>query len=103
MTMKPPHCLFLGLLALILTAAHGVERLPVEDFARSPDVTNARLSPDGKHVAYLAELNGKSKLHVAEIGSNVVVRLDIGTASLMNNAPKEVAAFNWASNDRLII
>jgi dipeptidyl aminopeptidase/acylaminoacyl peptidase len=101
--MRISRCSLPSLLALMLSTALAVERLPVEDFARAPDVTRARLSPDGKHLAYLAEVSGRTKLHVAEPGTNVVVRLDIGGAPLMNNAPKEVASFGWVSNDRLII
>ncbi len=62
--------------AVLWSTAGAVERLPIEDFARARDVTRARLSPDGKHLAYVAEVNGRTNLHVAEPAPNVVVRLD---------------------------
>jgi dipeptidyl aminopeptidase/acylaminoacyl peptidase len=85
------------------TSLSAVERLPIEDFAREPEVSRARLSPDGKYFAYLGEHRGIMKLHVGEVAHNNVLRLDIHGAGLVNDAPKEVFAFDWVSDKRLVV
>lgn len=83
--------------------AGAIERLPIDDFARDPAAHLARLSPDGKKVAFLRELHGKTRLHVADLGSKKVVWLDLGAAKVFNNARKDVAAYEWVGNERLVI
>ena len=52
--MQLPRCLPTGLFALaLLPAALAIERLPIEDFAREPATAGAKLSPDGKRLAFL--------------------------------------------------
>ena len=101
--MQPPRCLLTALIALALPAAWAIERLPIEDFAREPGTSRPRLSPDGKLVAYLHEFGGKPALHVAEIDKVKISRLDLGEATLANDARKTVGAFRWVGNDRLVI
>jgi acetyl esterase/lipase len=87
--------------AAIATAA--VERLPVADFARDAAVERARLSPDGRRVAFVRGWSGRPTLHIADLDSKKVSRLDLGRAELRNQAPKEVAAFEWVSPERLVV
>jgi len=101
--MKPPRHSVLGLLALALTAAQAVERLPIEDFSREPTTARAQLSPDGKRLAFIREYLGKPALHFADIDENRVSRLDLGEATLLNNASKQVGSFAWISDRRLVI
>lgn len=84
-------------------AAPAIERLPVEDFARNPSMERARLSPDGRRVAFVREWGGRSTLHIADLVTKQVSRLDLGEAVTHNEAPKEVAAFEWVGPERLII
>ena len=44
------------LLFILFSLADAAEPLPVEAFARLPDVSQVRLSPDGKKVAALAKV-----------------------------------------------
>ncbi|MEO5960821.1 MAG: hypothetical protein ABIZ49_07395, partial [Opitutaceae bacterium] len=50
-------------------------RLPIEDFARDPEAARARLSPDGKLLAFVRNQNLRPYLHVAEIDSKKLTRL----------------------------
>lgn len=101
--MKTPlGRLWIGLLCLV-PAAFAIERLPVEDFAREPEITGARLAPDGQHYAFLRDERGKTLLHVADIEGKGITRLRLDPAVLMENAPKEVAAFTWVNADRLLV
>jgi len=78
--MKYSWCPLLLCLFAAATSAPAMERLPIEDFAREPEVSRARLSPDGKYFAYLGEHRGIIKLHVGEVTRNNVLRLNIGGA-----------------------
>ena len=64
--MKPPRYLVAGLFALAFGAGYAIERLPIEDFSRDPSAARARLSPDGKRLAYLHEYKGRTTLHIAK-------------------------------------
>ena len=101
--MKALRCVPLVCLAAALTTAEVPGRLPVEYFAREPTTNQARLSPDGKRVAFLRDYNGRASLHVAELDKEKLTRLDVGEATLVNDAQKEVASFRWVGNDRLVI
>jgi dipeptidyl aminopeptidase/acylaminoacyl peptidase len=93
----------LGMLALALTAAQAVERLPIEDFSREPTTARAQLSPDGKRLAFIREDLGWPALHITDIDQNRVSRLDLGEATLANDARKKVGSFAWVSDRRLVI
>jgi len=54
-------------------------------------------------MGFLREYNGRTSLYIVGIDEKKVARLDVGEAMLANDAPKEVASFNWISNDRLVI
>lgn len=101
--MNPFRWILCGLCLGLGAAAGAIERLPIEDFARDAAAHRARLSPDGKKVAFLRELHGKSRLHVAHLDSKKVVWLDLGEAIVFNQARKDVAAFEWVGNERLIV
>jgi len=80
-----------------------VERLPVENFSRNASVEQARLSPDGRRVAFLRERNGRATLHFADLETKKVSWLDLGEAVMRNDAPKEVASFTWVGPERLVL
>ena len=101
--MPLPRCLLPGLYAMVLPAVLAVERLPVEDFAREPSASRARLSPDGKRLAFMREYKDKTTLHIADLDRAKTSRLDLGEAVLVNGARKEVGEFAWAGDTRLVI
>lgn len=91
-----------GLFLCVASLVAAIERLPVEDFARDASMGRARLSPDGRRVAFVREWNGRPTLHIADLESKQLSRLDLGEA-VHNQVPKEVAAFDWVGPARLIV
>ena len=101
--MQLPRCLLPGLLTLLLPVASAVERLPVEDFAKTPEAARARLSPDGKRVAFLRDYGGRATVHILNIDEGRLYRLDQAQAVLLNDARKEAESFTWVGDKRLVI
>ncbi|HVU35477.1 MAG TPA: S9 family peptidase [Opitutaceae bacterium] len=79
------------------------ERLPIDYFARTPDTSGAKLSPDGRYFAFVREYLGHRTLHVSAIDKRETTRILLGPALLANGADKDVAGFSWVSGHRLII
>jgi dipeptidyl aminopeptidase/acylaminoacyl peptidase len=88
---------------VLLIPAPAIERLPVEDFTRDAFTSRARLAPDGKHLAFLRDFKGRSMIHVANLETNSLTRLDPGDALLVNDTPKEVGSYTWISDRRLLL
>lgn len=101
--MKPPRWMLPGLLLTILATAPAVERLPIEAFIMDPLTSGARLSPDGKHLAFLRPFQGRPMLHVADLETNKLIRLEPGGAALVDERPKGVAHFEWVGDTRLLV
>lgn len=76
---------------------------PVSDFAREPAISAMRLSPDGRRVAFMREVNGRRLVHVQEVDTGKLSYLDVGDALLANEQPKSVASFQWIGNRRLTL
>jgi len=102
-TLKLPRWITAGWLAAVAAVAPAIERLPVEDFAREPTITRARLSPDGKRLAYVHDYRERSTLHVFNLETNKLSRLDLGEAALANDATKAVGDFSWIGDQRLAV
>ncbi len=100
--MKLPRCLLPLLIVSVSIRLVAAERLPIEDFAKEPEASRVRLSPDGLSIAFLRNYSGLPVLHVSEIGKKSW-RLDLGEANLVNGASKSVASFEWISNQRLVV
>jgi dipeptidyl aminopeptidase/acylaminoacyl peptidase len=88
---------------LAVIGLRAADRLPVEDFAREPEMSQTQVSPDGTWIAFLRDSAGLPTLHVGEIGAQRLFRLGLGPAELINDAPKGVARFWWVSDRRLVI
>ncbi|MDB6166404.1 MAG: Dipeptidyl aminopeptidase/acylaminoacyl peptidase, partial [Lacunisphaera sp.] len=64
-----------GLAWLIATAAWAATGekapplIPVEDFARSPDLTAAQLAPDGKFMGYLFTHEGRTEMGFLDLAT----------------------------------
>ena len=101
--MNLPRLSSFGLLACAITAAHAADRLPIEDFSRDPTTAQAKLSPDGKRLAFLRDYEGRPELHITDIDQGQISRLDLGEAAVANNAIKQVSSFSWVSGHRLIV
>ncbi|MDI1250191.1 MAG: hypothetical protein PSV13_15110 [Lacunisphaera sp.] len=93
--------LLAAVLALSVCPGRAIERLPIEDFSRVADTTGARLSPDGKSFGFLRDFHGLTMLHVADLETNKVTRLDVSESVGVANSGKEVGSFRWIGNGRL--
>ncbi|MBE2215937.1 MAG: S9 family peptidase [Opitutaceae bacterium] len=101
-----PRCLLLlpALLGAFAAPVLGaIERLPIAEFARQPEMMRVALSPDGRRIAFLREFNSLPVLHVLDLDTDKTARIDIGDASWANGAPREVRAFTWLNDRRLLV
>ena len=70
----------------------------------TPILGQARLSPDGQSLAYLREYAGRTHLCVLDLRDGQTVRFKIGSVPWQGTPiPKEVAKFDWVSDQRLLI
>lgn len=74
------------------------ELLPVEYFARLPDLRSVTLSPDGEKIAGIITLRGESVLIVKEIATGRTYPL-IGT----DNEDAKINWIRWGNNERLLL
>lgn len=101
--MTLPRLPLAAAFALAWTTSHAIERLPIEHFIREPEVAAMKLSPDGKHVAYLGNLDGRAKLNVLRLDDLKLYRVDPGEAGLMGGARKRVGSVHWVGDRRVIV
>ena len=90
------------LLVLVLATTFslfGGEPVPVEKFAQDPRFRRARLSPDGRYIAFLQTMNGDPWLLILDLETKKTARIDPGRTRL--GLRKEVASFRWISDRRI--
>ena len=81
------------------TAIHAGEVIPIETFTQSPQISRARLSPDGSHIASLVESEGETWLIVMNLATKQRARISPGRTR--RGLHKEVASFRWVSDKRI--
>lgn len=96
-------CIALALCLGLATTARAIERLPIEDFTRTPTTSAARVSPDGDMVAFLRDRYGRTLIHILDLKTDEIWSIDPGAAEQLNGARKEVSGFTWVGADRLLI
>jgi dipeptidyl aminopeptidase/acylaminoacyl peptidase len=94
------RCLrLLAVLLLTIAVASAAELVPIEKFAQGSRFSRARLSPDGRYIACLQEIDGDQWLIMLDLETKKSARVDPGrTASGMR---REVASFRWISDRRI--
>ncbi len=70
--------------------------IPLEDFFRNPDKTAFLLSPDGKHLAFLAPYNNRKNIFVQALGDSVPAKRITAVTD------RDLSSFFWANNERLV-
>lgn len=71
------------------------DRIPLEDFFRSPDKVMVRISPDGSHLAWMEPVG--RRLNV------VVRRLATGeTCQVTRATERDIGGYTWVSDQRLV-
>ncbi len=80
----------------LLSASAALAAPPAEAFGNLPVITEARLSPDGKHLAIIRPLNGRPVVTVYQLDSPTAVPQNAGF-------PDAIADdIIWANNSRLV-
>lgn len=69
--------------------------LPLEHFFRNSQEAAYQISPDGRHLSYMAPYNDRMNLYVRKVGAQEAVRLTAETE-------RSVAGYMWADNERLL-
>ncbi len=103
---RQPRLFLLALAALLglLSAAPGcvLDRsrspaplVPMSVFFLSQDRFQYRISPDGRHIAYMARWEGKTNLFVQPVGTDSARRVTGGTE-------RDIVYHAWAGSERLV-
>ena len=75
--------------------AHGVRRIPVEDFFRNSERTGYQLSPDGRYFSFFAPWRDRQNLFVQRIGEADAWRITSETE-------RSLAGSLWANDHRIL-
>ena len=76
-------------------AARPVRRIPLEDFFRNSQEAAYQISPDGRHLSYLAPYADRMNLFVRPVEGGEAVRVTSETQ-------RSLAGYMWADNGRLL-
>ncbi|BAO43011.1 S9 family peptidase [Thiolapillus brandeum] len=87
--------LALSLLLLANALASSAEELPVEYFFKNYEFSQVSLSPDGKHLAAIAPVGDSRNLVVVD-------RATMKPLAVTSLTKRDVASYQWASNERLL-
>ncbi len=83
------------LLISLHTMAQKAERIPLEDFFKNPEKSSFNISPDGKHISYMAPYESRMNVFVQKIGSQKATRLTSVTE-------RDIAGYFWANDNRIL-
>jgi len=89
-------CILSILLVLCLISEISVAA-SVEDFSKHAQYHNVKISPDGKHLAVLATVDGSKNLIFLETDSYKI------TYSLNANSKTQPSSYYWVNNERVVI
>lgn len=85
------------------------EPLALEDFFRNSERTGFQISPDGKHISYMAPYKDRMNIFVLPVGELVLEESATGTAARLPEAlqltaetERSVAGYMWADNERIL-
>ena len=70
--------------------------IPVEDFFKNPKITQIRISPNGKYLAYLKPFQKRLNVHVKPVDGEEPER------RLTNQTDRDISAFFWKEDDTLL-
>ena len=90
--------LFVNLILILVMAAGvnaQVRRIPLKDFFKNPDKTGYQISPDGKHVSYIAPWEDRLNVYVQKTGDKEAVRVT-------SAKERDIAGYFWKGNDRIV-
>ena len=80
-----------------IAAAQTSGHPPVEAFGQLPDLSSPRLSPDGKHMAVLQNIDGRPVLCIYTVSA-----AEGSIPAILKSGDWIIGDIRWAKNDRLI-
>lgn len=73
--------------------------IPIEDFFRNSDTNGYQLSPDGRHISYMAPYQDRMNIFVRSIDDNG----NLGSPTrLTHETERSVGGYLWADNERIL-
>ena len=74
-------------------------RIPLEDFFRKPDRASLRLSPSGRHLAFLAPWERRLNVHVRDLATGVETRITEAASARDTSGRSVCPAGNLIASD----
>lgn len=93
------HLRLLAALLLTVTTASAADPVPIEKFTQASKFSRAQLSPDGRFIACLQEIDGDQWLIFVNLETKRTARVNPGVT--VTGLRKEVSAFRWISDRRI--
>jgi len=93
----------IGILFISCSLADAAEPLPVEAFARLPDVGQVRLSPDGKKVAALAKVVKSGEMRGTAVQVYDVDKAESSVVAYGETGKFVIRRIIWANNDYVLV
>ncbi|MGB0864841.1 MAG: S9 family peptidase, partial [Saprospiraceae bacterium] len=72
-----------------------MNKIPLKDFFKNAEKTGYQLSPDGKHIAYLAPFESRMNIHVRPIDGTAETRVT-------SVEDRDISGFIWGSDSRIL-
>ncbi len=88
------------ILAVLSTPASATDEIPVEDFVAHPKYRTLQISPDGRHLAVIAPVDGINHLVFLDITD-----IDRPTQVSVLAAPRgeQVSSIEWVNDERVVV
>ena len=86
------------------TAANAIKQIPGGEFVKKANMRQPRISPDGKHLAYLAGANGKEVLVVIDLTDPSKPAQPIMAAEeARESGDRSMNGFRWIGSDHVVM
>lgn len=69
--------------------------IPLRDFFKNPEKTSYKISPDGKHLSFLASYMNRLNIFIQETGSDKSKRIS-------NETSRDIISYFWGSSERIL-
>jgi len=76
---------------------------PLEEFSALPQVSNVRLSPDGKFLAYITPVNGRLHVAMHAVGETDPSKMKLLPPLDKDGTTADVSWVRWGNNDHLLV
>jgi len=93
--MKLKCLLGSAVLSLLAVQTAAAENLPLDYFFKNPEFAGFQISPNGKELAAMVNLNGRMNLAVMDLK-------DRKARAITNVTTQDVSGFMWANNERIL-